>query len=67
MTEVTSQCNTKQATIGSIVDERLLEENLCMNCIPSNFSRMDVANFEDFLKQRRILMAQKIKQYYETL
>ena len=61
------QCNTKEATIGSILDREVLEENLRINCIPQGFSKMSIENFDDFLKQRRILMAQKIKEYYYSL
>ncbi len=61
MAEVMMQCNTKEATIGSILDREVLEENLRINCIPQGFSKMSIENFDDFLKQRRILMAQKNK------
>ena len=67
MAEVMMQCNTKEATIGSILDREVLEENLRINCIPQGFSKMSIENFDDFLKQRRILMAQKIKEYYYSL
>ena len=67
MAEVMMQCNTKEATIGFILDREVLEENLRINCIPQGFSKMSIENFDDFLKQRRILMAQKIKEYYYSL
>ena len=62
-----NQCTTGNATIGSIVDKELLKENLRINCIPEGFENMTVENFEQFLKQRRILMAKKIKEYYYSL
>jgi hypothetical protein len=37
------------------------------NCIPSNFSTMDVSNYDDFLKARRVLMAKKLKEYFGSL
>lgn len=67
MLEVINQCNTGNATIGSIVDKELLKDNLRINCIPEGFESMTVENFEQFLKQRRILMAKKIKDYYYSL
>lgn len=67
MLEVMNQCTTGNATIGSIVDKELLKENLRINCIPEGFENMTVENFDQFLKQRRILMAKKIKEYYYSL
>ena len=64
MQEVNNQCNNGIATIGSIVDEETLKENLILNCIPEGFDNMTVEDFDEFLKQRRILMAKKIKDYY---
>lgn len=67
MHEVINQCENKNTTIGSIVDKDILKDNLKTNCIPSGFENMDINDFEEFLKQRRILMAQKIKKYYYSL
>ena len=67
MLEVNEQCNTGDATIGSIIDKDLLNENLKINCIPEGFQSMTVDDFDKFLKQRRILMANKIKEYYYSL
>ena len=44
-----------------------LKENFEINCIPENFMEMTVDDFEDFLKERRILMAQKLKKYYKSI
>ena len=67
MQEIVNQCENKNATIGSIIDNDTLKENLRTNCIPDNFYLMTVNDYEDFLKQRRILMAKKIKDYYYSL
>jgi len=67
MWEVKAQCENKQATIGSIIDMNELKENLKINCIPEIFMEMNVDDFEEFLKQRRVLMAQKLKEYYNSL
>ena len=67
MQEVNNQCNNGIATIGSIVDKETLKENLLLNCIPKGFDNMTVENFDEFLKQRRVLMAKKIKEYYYSL
>lgn len=67
MREVRTQCENKQATIWSIIDMNELKENLKTNCIPEIFMEMNVNDFEEFLKQRRMLMAQKLKEYYNSL
>ena len=67
MWEVKSQCENKLPTIWTIVDMNELKENLKTNCIPETFMEMNVDNFEEFLEQRRVLMAQKLKEYYNSL
>ena len=44
-----------------------LKENLTMNCIPETIFSMDIDNYNEFLMQRRLLMAKKIKDYYQSL
>lgn len=67
MSEIINQCETKQTSIGSIVDNSLLKENLKTNCIPENFYMMTIDDYDSFLKERRKLMAEKIKRYYYSL
>lgn len=62
MLEVNNQCNNGIATIWSIVDKKILKTNLKLNCIPEEFENMDVADLDEFLKQRRTLMTKK--EYY---
>ena len=61
------QCQTKVAVCGSITDEDLLQKNLAMNCIPSDVFNMDQNDYIHFLEVRRLLMANKIRKYYESL
>ena len=61
------QCATGIVEIGSIVDEQQLMENLKTNCIPDNVFEMDADCYETFLNERRQMMAQKIRKYYEAL
>lgn len=42
-------------------------KNLDENCIPHEVTTMTVEDYKEFLKKRRILMAQKIQSYYEKL
>ena len=67
MKEVNDQCNNGKMTIGSISDNKLLMENLKMNCIPEKFETMSIDDYEMFLKERRKLMSNKIKEYYYKL
>lgn len=61
------QCQTKVAECGSIIDEVQLYKNLADNCIPKDVFEMGHENYTSFLEQRRMMMAKKIRKYYETL
>ena len=45
----------------------MLTENLKENCIPNNIFEMTVENYDEFLQERRKLMAKLIQEYYEGL
>lgn len=61
------QCKTKQAIVGSIIDEAELHRNLSVNCIPEDVFSMGIGDYDRFLEERRQLMAAKIHKYYEAL
>lgn len=65
--EALSQCKSKQAVCGSIIDEGQLYKNLAMNCIPADVFTMDYQDYPRFLEERRSLMADKIRRYYDSL
>jgi hypothetical protein len=44
-----------------------LKENLAMNCIPESVFGMELSGYEDFLGDRRALMARKMRNYYFSL
>lgn len=67
MDEVYRQCETKEPIYGGIVDRDILLENLKENCVPEKFAEMDIQNYSTFLEERRKLMAQKIRKFYEGL
>ena len=48
-------------------ENTILRENLITNCIPAEIFTMTAADYDKFLKERRILMAKKIKEYYNSL
>lgn len=66
-TIIFNQCETKKLKYGNITDKAVLLENLKVNCIPEDIVNMNVDHYEDFLLQRRKLMASKIRKYYESL
>jgi hypothetical protein len=64
---IMEQCSGGKLKYGGICDNKSLMSNLKMNCIPENISSMDINRYEEFLNQRRLLMAKKIKEYYHSL
>ncbi len=64
---VFNQCDTGDIKYGNIHDEQILKDNLKSNCIPENIKTMDANDYEQFLVERRKLMADKIKNYYYSL
>ena len=50
-----------------INDESELLKNFSENAIPNNIISYDASNYEDFLAERRTLMAKLVKKYYESL
>lgn len=67
MQDVFNQCNTKQCIYGGITDVNVLKDNLRQSCIPEGFENMSIEDYQEFLIQRRKLMANKIKEYYNSL
>ena len=65
--ELAGQCNGGQHHYGGLTDEAALRENLRMNCVPESLLDGAVPAYDDFLQQRRRLMAQKIKTWFEKL
>ena len=59
--------NSGTGYFGDIADEGALLSNLEANCIPEGIFGMSADDYEDFLAQRRVLMARKIRNYYESL
>ncbi|MBN1638687.1 MAG: DUF262 domain-containing protein [Ignavibacteriales bacterium] len=64
---VFEQCNNKECKLGNITDINILKDNLKTNCIPDNIVEVEVNLYEGFLFERRKLMANKIKDYYNSL
>lgn len=65
--ELEAQCNDGPMKYGGIDSMDMLRENLRANCIPDDIVYMDFDDYDDFLAQRRVHMAQKLREYYATL
>lgn len=65
--EIAKQCSGGAILHGAICEMTVLKENLRMNCIPETVFEMEIDDYEEFLKQRRVLMAKKMQQYYLSL
>ena len=67
MKNILNQCESKVLQYGNIVDKEILKDNLRQNCVPEGFENMDITDYSEFLAKRRKLMANKIREYYESL
>jgi hypothetical protein len=65
--EVLEQCNSGELKYGAIANKEELSKNLEENCIPESVFTMTIENYQEFLMERRKLMAKKIKSYYYSL
>lgn len=65
--EAKKQCETGEIIIGSISNYAQLLANLNTNCVPEDVFAMDHTRYAEFLEKRRIMMAKKIRAYYESL
>jgi hypothetical protein len=65
--DIQTQCNGGLVKYGAILDMDTLRGNLADNCVPEAIFGMDEKGFDEFLKARRELMAEKIRGYYKGL
>ena len=66
-TELLEQFNGGEVKYGGINEKSELQQNLKMNCVPESIFNMEIGDYENFLKERRKLIAKKIKEYYFSL
>jgi len=67
MSELSKQVTGGKRIYGLITDDAEMRENLHMNCIPASMLHEHVPDYEEFLRVRRGLMAQRIKAWFESL
>lgn len=61
------QCQGGKKRYGGIDNEADLKANLAANCVPLSLYEGPVPAYDDFLAERRVLMAAKIKTWFEGL
>ncbi len=65
--ELKKQCNGETLKYGAIDNMPELLANLKSHCIPESIFELTVDSYEEFLNERRKLIALKIKNYYNSL
>lgn len=65
--ELAEQVRGGALKYGGIADEAEMRANLKANCIPESMLGGSIPDYDDFLEQRRKLMALKIKTWFERL
>jgi hypothetical protein len=65
--QLAAQCSGGKMKYGAICDPNELKENFKMNCIPDGMDLRELEQYDDFLDERRRLMARRICDYYSAL
>ncbi len=65
--QIKNQCTGGELIYGSITDMDTLLKNLKENALPKSILEMTMDDYQDFLEKRKMLMAKKMKAYYESL
>jgi hypothetical protein len=64
---IISQIQANNKLVSGISSQDQLNENLISNCVPLDIMQMSINDYSDFLSKRRLLMADKIRNYYFSL
>lgn len=65
--ELAEQCAGGKKKYGGITNAVELRANLGMSCLPETLLNGEIPAYDDFLEERRALMAQKIKTWFQAL
>ncbi len=65
--EIAEQVNGGKKRYGGITDPDQLRDNYAQNCLPECLLDGEVPEYDDFLAERRRLMALRIKEWFEVL
>jgi len=65
--KVLTQCKNGNIAFGNISSVEALKKNLEENAISENVVNMTVDDYDEFLRERRILMSKMVERYYKKL
>ncbi|KAF0125079.1 MAG: hypothetical protein FD189_2254 [Elusimicrobia bacterium] len=65
--ELIKQCGNGPKKYGGITDLEELRNNIKVSCLPEALLAGGLPDYDEFLEERRKLMAQKIKTWFEVL
>jgi len=65
--ELAEQCAGGPKRYGGITDEQQMRDNLRTHCVPDTLLDGTIPDYDEFLEERRRLMALKIKAWFEML
>ncbi len=65
--ELAEQCSGGKKKYGGITTREEMLANFRMNCIPEEMLGGKITDYDEFLRQRRALMADKLKTYFSKL
>jgi hypothetical protein len=65
--ELQDQCSGGKIKYGAIDTHEELLDNLKTHCIPESIFEADINSYDAFLQERRKLMSEKMKKYYQSL
>jgi hypothetical protein len=65
--ELAAQCSGGALKYGGIDSLEQMRANLRANCVPERLLDGDIPDFDDYLEDRRKLMAEKIREYFGKL
>ncbi len=65
--EIVDQVNGGEKRYGGIISSEVLRENFIQNCLPLCLLDGDVPSYDEFLVERRKLMALRIKEWFKAL
>jgi hypothetical protein len=67
MDQLATQIQTRQLTLGEITDAEDLARNLAENAVPANLAEISAGSYPEFLAERRKLIAQFIRRYFDQI
>lgn len=65
--ELVDQCSGGSPRYGGIADIDEMRTNLETNCVPASVLNGSIPDYDDFLEERRKMMAEKIHLYFKSL